>query len=485
MASRALDKDIEAAEIPSRFGRYAVVREVGRGGMAHVFEGRHPELGLRVALKVMAPALAAQPQAAARFLREAKAASHIRHQNVVEVFDIGIENSLPFIVMEFVEGTNLASLLVEKGPLSLPGVIDVFLPVISAVATAHAAGIIHRDLKPANLMIARRPPSRMHPVVLDFGISKITNGDDPENTFTRSESLLGTVLYMAPELTRGAKFASAASDQYAIGVMLYECATGRRPFAGEGHYELMHAIVTSPVVPPSRVRPELPPEFDTIVERAMHRDPAKRFPSLQALGSALLSLGDKTAWMLWESEFIGTSVARELWTGTSTFHDDAGPRSEHSGPRPLRPPTTGRRRAPWSRIALIVALAYAGVVTILLRQSGTGEREELPSTNAKLTTVDPPETAATAAREIDDRLREERPTVAALPPAGTASSAPEVPAAQSALASAPSAPRIRLVTRKEGEPSGAKAAPREATSRPTRAPAPSVVMGTNGAPIVD
>jgi serine/threonine-protein kinase len=484
MASRALDKDSEAAEIPSRFGRYAVVREVGRGGMAHVYEGRHPELELRVALKVMTPALAAQPQAAARFLREAKAASHIRHQNVVEVFDVGIENSLPFIVMEFVEGTNLASLLVEKGPLSLPGVIDVFLPVISAVATAHAAGIIHRDLKPANLMIARRPPSRMHPVVLDFGISKITNGDDPENTFTRSESLLGTVLYMAPELTRGAKFASAASDQYAIGVMLYECATGRRPFAGEGHYELMHAIVTSPVVPPSRVRPELPPEFDAIVERAMHRDPAKRFPSLQALGSALLSLGDKTAWVIWESEFIGTSVARELWTGTSTFHDDASPaRSEHSGPRPLRFATTERRRAPWLRIALIAALAYAGVVTILLRQSGTNAREELPPASATLTAVEP---APPTAREIDERLREEQLTVGALPSASTASSAPEVPVARNVpLASPPSAPRPRPAIRKESEPSGAKASPREATSRPTRAPAPSVVMGTNGAPIVD
>jgi serine/threonine-protein kinase len=325
----------------------------------------------------------------------------------------------------------------------------------------------------------------MHPVVLDFGISKITNSDDPENTFTRSESLLGTVLYMAPELTRGAKFASAASDQYAIGVMLYECATGRRPFAGEGHYELMHAIVTSPVVPPSRVRPELPPEFDAVVERAMHRDPARRFPSMQALGSALLSLADKSTWMLWESEFIGTSVARELWSGTSTFHDDASPaRSDHSGPRPLRPSTTERRRAPWSRIALMAALGYAGVVTILLGRNAIDAREELPRTSATLTAVEP---ATPTAREIDERLSEERlpPVAAAVPSASAAASAPEVPVARTALMpSAPSAPRARPATHKESEPSAAKA-PREAPSRPARAPAPSVVMGTNGAPIVD
>jgi serine/threonine-protein kinase len=485
MASRALDSESEAAEIPSRFGRYAVVREVGRGGMAQVFEGRHPELGVRVALKVMTPALAAQPQAAARFLREAKAASHIRHQHVVEVFDIGIENSLPFIVMEFLEGSNLASLLVEKGPLSLSGLVDVFLPVISAVATAHAAGIIHRDLKPANLMIARRPPFDMHPMVLDFGISKITNGDDPENTFTRSESLLGTVLYMAPELTRGAKFASAASDQYAIGVMLYECATGRRPFAGEGHYELMHAIVTSPVVPPSRVRPELPPEFDAIVERAMHRDPSKRFPSVQALGSALLSLGDKTAWALWESEFVGKSAGRELWTGTSTFHDDTShPRSDHSGRRPL--PPLARRGTPWSRIALISAIAYAAVVTILLGRSATDAREELPLQTGALPAV----LAPVAAREPDEHPREgERPIVAVVPVASAPSIASEVAAARSAPpTSSPSVPRPRVTTRKENEPSGTKPAARAASPRPPQAPgtsAPSVVVGTNGAPIVD
>jgi hypothetical protein len=142
---------------------------------------------------------------------------------------------------------------------------------------------------------------------------------------------------------------------------------------------------------------------------------------------------------------------------------------------------------PWSRIALIAALAYAGVVTMLLRQSGTGTGEELPRTSATLSAVEPAAPTTPTAREIDERLREERLTVAPLPSASTASSAPEVPAARSAtLTSAPSTVRPRPATRKESEPSGAKASPREATSRPTtRAPAPSVVMGTNGAPIVD
>jgi hypothetical protein len=231
----------------------------------------------------------------------------------------------------------------------------------------------------------------------------------------------------------------------------------------------MHAIVTSPVVPPSRVRPELPPEFDAIVEKAMHRDPAKRFPSLQALGSALLSLGDKTAWVIWESEFIGTSVARELWTGTSTFHDDATRRSEHSGPRPFASPTE-RRRAPWSRIALIGA-AYA--VAVLWRQMEPPERDATAA-----------EPMAPTAREIDERLREER----------LRSPHCRLPHRLECTRGAGSAKRDLgkrtigpvLVRRREERPNGAKPSPREATSRPTtRAPAPSVVMGTNGAPIVD
>src|SRR5215471_1182459 len=225
------------------FGKYRVIRELGSGGMAQVFEGLHPELGFRVALKVLSRAIAPQAQASARFLREARAAAQIRHPNVVRVLDIGSQGDTPFIVMEFLEGEDLATLLNRKGALGLSAIVALFLPIISGVTTAHAGGIIHRDLKPANIMLSSRPPHGTHPFVLDFGISKIT-GEDAGDTLTRSESLLGTVQYMAPELTRGAKFATAQSDQYALGVMLYECATGRRPFVGQSHYEMMHAIVT-------------------------------------------------------------------------------------------------------------------------------------------------------------------------------------------------------------------------------------------------
>jgi eukaryotic-like serine/threonine-protein kinase len=500
MAVSANDPD-PGTDQPTRFGRYKVVRELGKGGMARVFEGRHDALGSRVALKVMQPALAAQPMAAGRFLREAKAASQIRHPNVAEVFDIGTENGLPFIVMEFLEGSNLAALLGEKGPLTVTGIVDVFLPVISAVATAHAAGIIHRDLKPANLMITRRPPFAVHPFVLDFGISKITS-EELESTFTRSESLLGTVQYMAPELTKGAKFASPASDQYALGVMLYECATGQRPFAGASHYEVMHAIVTAPVVPPSRLRPALPREFDAIVERAMHRDATKRFPSVEALGSALLSFGDRTAWALWEREFTGRPRDGEPWAAAGQLTLDDGP-STGERIRKFAVPlahdgTRSARRARWLLAPLAI---YAVAVTVLLARSGwekdaaaVAARAPETTNAAGLTAADKPAPGLTLERtsprpvaivaDVADAPSEQSPN-------GTLEReslrAPAPQAAPRAISrSAATSPTSAASPSSRSAGSAAREAVTAAPARAARPePTPTVVVGTNGAPIVD
>jgi serine/threonine-protein kinase len=366
LSSALGDPDDEPLETPSKFGPYEVVREIGRGGMAIVYEGRHPKLDSRVALKVLHPLLAAQPSSAARFLREAEAASQIRHQNVVQVFDVGMQDGLPFIVMEFLEGADLATLLTEKGPMPLNGVVDTFLPVISAVGAAHRAGIIHRDLKPSNLMLAHRPPWRVEPVVLDFGISKVQSEDLEQSKLTRSESLLGTVPYMAPEVTRGAKLATAASDQYALGVMLYECATGTRPFAGESQYELMHAIVTALVAPPSSLQPKLPPAFDDLVMTAMHRDPAKRYASLDDLGAALLSLGDTASWARWKSVFLPGDQEQSPWAAsTQTVSDaDALPAAKFRRPRAPKVSLAG-----WGLLGMTCVAAGTTMALVVSRRA--------------------------------------------------------------------------------------------------------------------
>jgi serine/threonine-protein kinase len=466
--SAAPENDTAVFEKPTKFGQYGVVRRLAQGGMSHVFEGVHPQLGSRVALKVMQPTLAAQPMAAARFLREARAASQIRHQNVVEVFDVGVENGVPFMVMEFLEGSDLSKLLAERGSIPLAGIVDVFLPVLSAVATAHRAGIIHRDLKPSNLMITKRPPRGAHPMVLDFGISKMM-GEEVDGTLTKSESLLGTVQYMAPELTKGAKFASPASDQYAIGVMLYECATGQRPFTGESYYDMMHAIVTAPVKAPSEIRESLPPEFDEMVLRAMSREPASRYPSIEALGSALLSFGDKAAWALWEAEFLGTGQgAREPWSaGPTTLNDGV------VAPAPRR--ASRRKGSGWLRWALGATIAYAVVVTALL-----GRRRPLQPSSVE------PKTAETASL----------PAPQAPPAAAATTNAP--PPASSVAVAITSEPLLAPVT---GTPADLrpgsrtrKGATRVAAPPPvapvpapiaSASPHPASTVGTNGAPIVE
>lgn len=283
-------------------GQYVLLREIGRGAMATVYEARHAKLGKRVALKRMHPHLAADATASERFLREGRVAAQIHHDHVVDVFDVGAEDGVPYLVMELLDGVDLAEHLREKRRLSVTEIADVMLPVISAVVAAHDAGVVHRDLKPSNVVLARRgdgTSASIAPTVLDFGISKVTSEVDRD--LTSSEVLLGTVHYMSPEQTRGARNASALSDQYALGVMLYECATGQKPFGGSTPYGLMHAIVSATFTTPRAIVPELPPAFDALVSRAMQRDPAKRFPDARALGAALTPWASDRA--TWEARF--------------------------------------------------------------------------------------------------------------------------------------------------------------------------------------
>jgi len=464
---RAPDRD--SIETPSEFGPYQVVREIGRGGMAFVYEGRHPKLESRVALKVLHPVLAAQPASAARFLREAEAASQIRHQNVVEVFDVGIEDGLPFIVMEFLEGADLATLLAENGPMPLKGIVEIFLPVISAVATAHRAGVIHRDLKPANLMLARRPPWSSQPVVLDFGISKVQSDDLEESKLTRSEALLGTVPYMAPEVTKGAKLASAASDQYALGVMLYECATGKRPFDGESQYELMHAIVTAKVSPPSFLAPTLPAEFDELVMKAMHRDPAKRYASLVDMGSALLSLSDDVSFAKWKDVFLGDDQAQNPWTVVSHTLNDA---DDVLLSRPRAKPAGKMSLAAWGFLAMSCVAASTTLALVSSRRA-TATRDlpegALPSASATVIAAPtrPPDPVDKPAITADTTPMTTANTVSsAVEPVGSATHARRAPPIRSGL---------------RPEASTSVAAPPATSAGPKASPA----RGTNGALIVE
>jgi serine/threonine-protein kinase len=291
-------------------GRYQIIRLIGRGGMGCVYEAVHRDLGKRVAVKVLLPALAASPEARSRFLREGQAASRIRHPNVVDVTDVAAEGPTSYLVMEYLEGEDLASLIARQGALSLVETADTMLPVLAAIAEAHGQGVIHRDLKPENIFLARAiqggkilgTVGGIVPKVLDFGISKLI--DDPTAlSLTGTSATFGTVYYLPPEQLRGAREADARSDQYALGTILYECVTGHRAFSGDGVYTILKAVAEGDYPPARARRPDLPAPVEEAISRAMRVDPAARWASVRELGGALLELASPNVRVLWTPAF--------------------------------------------------------------------------------------------------------------------------------------------------------------------------------------
>ena len=272
------------------FGDYRVVRLLARGGMGRVYEAEHVPSGRVVALKLPDTSASSDATALRRFRAEGRLLDSVRHPNIVRVFEVGFEGDCPFIVMELLSGETLRAKVERQGPLSRGEVVELFIPICDAAAALHDAGIVHRDLKLCNVMLTERSGDQV-PMILDFGISKdLVAAGGTLGVQTQSGAFVGTPRYLSPEQMLNPKAASSFSDQYAVGIMLYECLTGQSPFAGEVPYALMHAILTAPVVPPSQVGPGVDQDFDAIVLRAMDRDPKGRFPSMRALGRALRAL---------------------------------------------------------------------------------------------------------------------------------------------------------------------------------------------------
>ena len=282
-------------------GRYRIERRLGAGGMGEVYEALHLDLNRRVAVKTLLPSAASKPVAVARFLREGQATARLRHPHAIEVFDVGMDRDVVFLVMELLDGETFAALIARESPLAPARIAALMLPVLAAVQAAHEEGVVHRDLKPANLFLHRARDGRIVPKVLDFGVSKVV--DEDVTSLTQSEAVLGTPYYMSPEQLQGAKYVDARSDQYTLGVILYECATQRKPFVGETVFVVMNAIASGRFAPPREVVPSLSPAFEAEIVRAMSLDPGARFESVCALGRALLPFAEDRVRASWESTF--------------------------------------------------------------------------------------------------------------------------------------------------------------------------------------
>jgi serine/threonine protein kinase len=274
------------------FARYEIVRTIGEGGMGTVYEAFHPVLKKRFAIKTLLASVAQVPDARARFLREAEIAARINHPNIVRVTDVGTDGEIPYLVMEYLEGQTLGGLLAARGRLEIIEAMDIMLPVISALAAGHAQGIVHRDLKPENIFLTQGPWGEVSPKVLDFGVSKLM-GDAGAAVLTGTMTVLGTAAYMSPEQARGAREVDHRSDQYALGLILYELLTGARGHPGDNPFEVLHHIATCAIVPPVEYRPDCPPTLEAIVMRMLAPVPEDRFPSLLDVGAALLAFASE------------------------------------------------------------------------------------------------------------------------------------------------------------------------------------------------
>ncbi|MFO0557651.1 MAG: protein kinase [Polyangiales bacterium] len=298
-------------------GKYEIRRRLGSGGMGAVYEARHARMNKRVAVKVIHPQFAKNAEAVGRFLREAEAAARIRHPNVIDVVDIDERHDPPFMVLEYLEGRSLATVLERDQKLSVGATAALMLPVLNAVAAAHEAGIVHRDLKPENIFIARAGDGSIRPVVLDFGVAKIEAS--AIQGLTQTNAMVGTVVYMSPEQARDSKRVDAKSDQYTLGVILYECVTGVRPCDGDTLYNVLSAIVEAKYIPLRERAPSVAAAFEAIVTRAMSLDPSQRFSSVKAMSDALAPLAEGQKFSFsrdsWATEFaFGSTMSAD---GTS------------------------------------------------------------------------------------------------------------------------------------------------------------------------
>jgi serine/threonine-protein kinase len=269
-------------------GKYRVERVVGKGGMGMVVAAMHLQLDKRVALKFLLPEVAQNPELVARFGREARAAGKIESEHVAKVLDVGtLDGGAPFMVMEYLEGSDLAKVVKTRGALPGQEAIDYVLQACEALAEAHVAGIVHRDLKPANLFLTKRADGSACIKVLDFGISKIALAGDGEQGMTQTSAMMGSPNYMAPEQLKSARNVDPRTDIWALGMVLYELLTGEVAFKAETVPELYVHILQSPPTPLRARRPDAPPQMEAIVLRCLEKEPARRFANVAELAAAL------------------------------------------------------------------------------------------------------------------------------------------------------------------------------------------------------
>src|SRR5688572_7732182 len=261
-------------------GRYEIARHIARGGMAEVYLAKDLMLDRPVALKVLFPELSTDRNFVERFRREAQAAANLSHPNIVSIYDWGEEEGTYFIVMEYIEGRTLGQIIRGEGPLLADRAAEIGADVAAALAFAHKTGVVHRDVKPGNVLIS--PNGQVK--VTDFGIARAANSDQD---LTQTGAVMGTATYFSPEQAQGNRV-DGRSDEYSLGVVLYEMVVGRPPFQGDNPMAIAYKHVREEPVPPRQLNRDVPEAFEAIVLQAMAKNPNDRYASADELRQDLL-----------------------------------------------------------------------------------------------------------------------------------------------------------------------------------------------------
>jgi serine/threonine-protein kinase len=285
-----VDSGMRDPLIGLRLGEYELRSRIGVGGMGLVYEGIQPLIGKRVAVKVLRPELAHSTEQVERLLAEARAVNAIRHRGIIDIFGFGqVPDGRQYIVMEYLDGQPLDAVLAEKNRLPVPEALSLLDEVLAALAAAHGAGVVHRDLKPSNIFLVRQPDGSRYVKVLDFGLAKRAQTPTGRSAQTRTDMVVGTPEYMAPEQARGQEV-GPMTDLYALGVVTFEVVTGRLPFIGSSPVDLLMKHVEARPPRPSEFAPELPPALDAFILQMLTKDPETRPSSADALRQQLHKL---------------------------------------------------------------------------------------------------------------------------------------------------------------------------------------------------